>query len=219
MAWVATEDFEYSVGLLNTQNGGSGWSGAWSADAGLTVVSSPTFSGTGAVLVNSVAGGDGSRSLTTGVTSGIVRVYIYATNVPTGTKGYYPALFRDGGTIVFRLAWGVPDTGSSGNTIRLNNGGGTAGVTLSSSASAATWYYVDVEFDQAGSQARASFNGGAWSAFVSNAFTSISNYRITVGDGNVGDQGYHVDNIGVGTGPVTAVVSLNHPTLLTLGVG
>lgn len=204
--WVATEDFEYSVGGLNGNNGGTGWSGAWSTDAGLTVVSSPTFSGTGACKVrNTVGGGDGDRSLTTGVTSGICRLYVYAGTVPTGTTGYYPALFRDGTTIKFAVEWGATAS-SSGNVIAFSNLGGSA-VTLSSGPTAATWYYIDVEFDQANNRARASFNGGAWSSYVTangGSFTSITNYRITNADSGAGDNTYLVDNIGVGTGPGVA---------------
>lgn len=212
-AWSATEDFEYSVGLLNTQSGGSGWSAGWSADAGLTVVSSPTFSGTGACGVGSgLAGCDGSRTLTTAVNSGIVRVYFYATNLPTAQKGFYPAVLKEGGTARFYVAWGA-------NPFNDNEIGilGSTSISLSTSLSAATWYYIDIELDQAGgSRARVSLNGGAWSSYVTangGSFTTIDSYRITSGDGNATDQGYVVDNIGVGTGPAAAAVSIKRRML------
>jgi hypothetical protein len=204
-AWTATEGFEYSVGGLNGNNGGTGWSAAWATDAGITVVSSPVFAGSGACKISS-SSGDGSRSLTTGVTSGIMRVYVYAATVPTGTKGFYPALLRDAGTIKFRLSWGTSDSGASGNNLVFCNGAGSTSVNLAS-PTGATWNYVDIQFDQAGSQARASYNGGAWSSYISQAFTQIDSYRITNADGNAGDQGYEIDAIGVGTGPVTATSS------------
>lgn len=215
--WDATEDFEYSVGGLNGQNGGTNWSGAWSTDAGLTVVSSPTFSGSGACAFNNVTGCDGSRALSTSVTSGIVRIYMYATNVPTLAKGFFPALFRDGGTIEFRLSWGVD---VSGNNVGFGNG--TSTETIGVTPAAATWHYADVEFDQANNRARASFNGGAWSNYVTAAggtFAEIDNIRLTNGDANASDQGYYIDDIGVGTGPPVVVSEEVRHDFITLGVG
>lgn len=207
--WSAVENFDsYTAGGLNGDNGGSGWSGAWTSNAaGIVSITQFQSSPNGLLCSDTAASSiDANRSLTTGVTSGICRVYIFAGTVPSGTKGFYPALFRDGTTIVFRISWGTSDSGNSGNTISLMNGAGTTGVVLSTTASNATWYAVDVQFDQTNSQARASFGTsagvmGPWSSFVSNAFTSVSNYRITTADGNAIDQGYYIDSIGVGTGP------------------
>jgi len=193
-AWTATEDFEsYGTGSISGANGGTGWSGAWTLDSGtVTVVASPAR-GTRAVLINSATSGDANRTLTTGVTSGSMRIYMYATTVPTGTKGFFPALFRDAGTIKFRLSWGndVP-----GNNVGFGNG--TTTETIGATPAAATWHYADIQFDQTNNRARASFNGGAFSAYITAAggsFTSINSIRITNADGNGSDQGYYIDDI------------------------
>lgn len=70
MAWVAQDDLQsYSLGDLNTLNGGSGFSGAWSGDTDFDVVDEDTFFGNRAVkAVN--ANGACTRTLTTSVSSG-----------------------------------------------------------------------------------------------------------------------------------------------------
>lgn len=217
-AWSATDDFEsYSVAALNGDNAGSGWSAAYVA-SNCDVVSSPTLLGTRAVWLKSATGasGDATRTITTGVTSGIFRGYIYATNLPTGTKGFIPFIFYEGASLRFRTDWGSGIAGLTGNTISFGNN--TTAETLSTSASAATLYYLEVEFDQANNRARANFNGGAWSAYVTaegGSFTSIDKLRFTTADGNASDQGYYVDDIGVGTGPATTSTHF----LSLLGVG
>lgn len=217
-SWSATEDFEYSVGNLNGQNGGSGWSAAWSADAGATVVSSPTFSGTGAMKIRNTFGGtNATRSLIAGVNGGICRVYTYATNVPTGTKGFTPAIFYEGATFRFIVGWGW-DASVSGNTIAIS-GDNVTFVTVATGMTAGAWHYIDFQFDQANNRGRASVDGGAWSSYVTangGSFTAIDGYRVTTQDANATDQGYYIDNIGVGTGPVTAVT--HNFTLLGVGV-
>lgn len=201
-AWSATDDFEAdSVGNLNGQGGGTGWSANWSADAGYTVVSSPTFAGSRAAKVNSVTGGDATRTLTTGVDSGIVRVYFYATNVPTGAKGFFPMVLQESTSNRCYIGWGYNN--AMGNTVAIE---GTTTVTLGTGLAAATWHYVDVEIDGANERFRASLNGGAWSSYVTaigGSFSTITRFRMTNADGNVSDQGYYYDNIGVGTGPVS----------------
>jgi hypothetical protein len=128
--------------------------------------------------------------------------------LPTGTKGYYPALLYQSSTLRFALGWGV--SGSSGNTISFGDNASSWAV-LSTTASAATWYYVDIQLDQANNRARASFNGGPWSSYITAAggsFTSINKFRLTDADGNTSDQGYYIDDIGVGTGPVATAASI-----------
>jgi hypothetical protein len=222
--WSATENFDsYSVGGLNGNNGGSGWSAAWVSNAaGVVSVTQFQSSPNGLLCADTVGNSvDATRTLTTGVTTGICRVYMLAVNVPTGTKGYYPALFYEGVNLRFVIGWGTNATFNNANNIAFGDNG-TNWVTLSTTASAATWYYVDVEFDKANNRARASFNGGAWSSYVTasgGSYTQIDKLRITTADGNAVDQGYYIDSIGVGTGPATATTASFIPTLLTLGVG
>ena len=214
-AWDATEGFEYAEGGLNGQNGGTNWSGAWSTDAGLTVVASPVFAGSGACAFNNVTGCDGNRGLGTSVTSGIMRIYMYAANAPTLARGFFPALFRDGTTIEFRLSWGVD---VAGNNIGFGNG--TTTETVAASPATSTWHYVEVEFDQANNRARALFNGGAWGNYVTAAggtFAEIDNIRLTNGDSNASDQGYYIDAIGVGTGPTPPAAANNFLSLMGVG--
>jgi hypothetical protein len=205
-AWTATDDFEsYSLGNLNGDNGGTGWGGAWLAantNRDAIVVSSPAI-GSRALLLPSdtdinYGSPDISRTLATGATSKIYRVYVYASSTPTGTKGFYPTIFRESGSTQFLIAWGAP--GSSGNTISFGNNISSWAV-LSTTASSSTWYPIEVEFQKANNRARASFNGGAWSAWVTPAqgtFNKIDSIRLTTADGNTVDQGYYVDSIGPG---------------------
>jgi hypothetical protein len=196
-AWTATETFEtYSVAALNGDNGGAGWSGAWAASSGDTVVSSPVFAGTRAYKL--VAGtGDANRSLTTGVTSGIVRFYFMGDGVPgAGTNGV-AFHFRESGTVRFKMEWGGATPGNNVDLV-----GGTS-IVIASGISANTWYYIDTQFDQANNRARMSFNGGSWSAYVTaigGSFTTINGIRTA--DINGGTENYYYDNIGVGTGPL-----------------
>lgn len=204
-AWSATDSFEtYSVGSLSGDNGGTGWSGAWTqATAGWNVVSSPTCSGSRAIQYAS-AGADYNRSLTSGVTSGIMQICIMVDTSPTATHGI-DVEFRDGTTVKFDIGLAFTTfTNCSSTDLCFANE--SSGVELVASPVSSTWYTVNVEFDQANNRARANVDGGAWSSYVTAAggsFTSITNVRLNTNAS--GQQGhYFLDDIGVGSGPPAA---------------
>lgn len=210
VSWTATEDFEsYSVGLLNGDNGGSGWSAGWVAIAGSTVVSSPVNSGTRSTQLH-LGTGDATRTLTTGVTTGIFQCYVYVDIVPTGTTGFY-IIFRQGATSIFFVGWGTG--GSTGNNIGLS-GDNVTYTNFGTGMGGTTWYKVSVEFDQPNGNARARLNENPWTTWVNTSggsFTSIDLLRLTSADGTTNN--YNVDDIGPGT--ALATVS----SLPLLGVG
>ena len=74
--WSATDNFDsYSNGDLNTQNGGTGWSAAWSGATSYDVQGTTTYSGAKAVQFVHAAGDQQiDRTLTTVVNAGIVSI-------------------------------------------------------------------------------------------------------------------------------------------------
>lgn len=213
--WSATETFEsYGLGDLNGDNGGSGWSSVWTQASGvMTVVSTPVNSGTRSLNIGIPVGGqDYSRTLTTGVTSGILRCFMLSTTLPTTSTGWGLLLY-DGTTPKATISWsGGFASGQSGNNIYLDNVGASS-VIIQATPLANTWYQIDLQFDQVNSQMRANVNGGPWSSFVPVTFTSITKVRLNTQ--SLGTAVMYLDDIGVGTGPVT-----NSSHLLgLLGVG
>ena len=206
--WIATDDFSsYSNGAsLNGGSGGSGWNGNWSVNYQTATVENTPTPGSPAKSVYLTGapalGVDFTRAIT-GIASGIVRIYFYATNVPTGTKGYYPIVLQQSGTSKFYLEWGGGTF--TGNTIGLW-GSGTP-QQIGSGLSAAAWHYVDIDFGSSPNQARAALDGGAWSPYVtatSGSFSTIDGYRCTTADGNSGDPGYYIGPIGPKPAPAIA---------------
>ncbi|MCR4324158.1 MAG: hypothetical protein NUV69_00515 [Candidatus Curtissbacteria bacterium] len=173
MSWTAIENFNtYSDGNLATNNGGTGWAGAWTAVTGTgpQVQGTTVFEGAKAVSL-SEADAVSERQLTTGVTSGIVHVAIRKSSVAAGSITFAFTLRSASGSAndQVRLLFDA-DAGISlvGNTTEV----------LSASPNANQWYEVDIEIDQANSRFRARLDGGTYSTYVAdignNGFTSIT---------------------------------------------
>ena len=67
MAWVEIENFTYSDGEIVGQNGGTNWSGAWTGNTGLNVVTNQLKFCCGTSNDKTI-----TRGLTTSVSSGSV---------------------------------------------------------------------------------------------------------------------------------------------------
>lgn len=211
-AFTSTDDFEsYSTGSVNGDNGGSGWGGAYSVAGGTCNVSTTVaHGGTKSLHFTNTSPGncDVSRSMTAG-TTGTQCFYVYAASTPTGTLGWFPALFKDGATIRFYIGWGV--SGSTGNNIGISGDGATY-TNIASSPSGATWHQICVDFDQANGRARANIDGGAYTSYVTTSggsYTQIDSWRWTTADAPAVDSGYYEDDIAPGvTTLATPILSL-----------
>lgn len=163
MAWTATETFEsYANGNdVNTLNGGSGWSGAWSGTAGkYFIVNSPTYGGSSLAAQGANANANMVRNLTTPVSSGVV--YIAMRISAMGANQDSSVIFRTtGGTVSWaNLRWGTD--GSSNRTMTLFDG--TSFNTLISNPSLATFYLFEVTIISTNSVSVRFHDGVSWSA-------------------------------------------------------
>jgi len=197
-----TEDFDsYSPNsTITSQTGGTGWTGGWTASNELTDTATSLSSPNSLKIFSDVVSGDGSRPMDA-ADSGSICLGVEADNLPTGTKGFIPAILYEGSTLRFRLDWGS-GTGGTGNTLAFGNG--STEETLSTSITANSWHTVCIEIDQTTSSARASFDGGSpgsWITASGGSFTVIDKFRFTGADGNATDQGYHIDSIGESAPP------------------
>lgn len=182
MAWVATEDFDgYTPGAdLNTQNGGSGWSGAWSkisGTTGVTVETAPTgMSGQAARFRNPSDEVTYERSLTTAQSAGSVRVKLHITELHTGATDVGFFLADASNTLVFiRLhPSGVVDAFNNVTDVQIGT------------YSANTTITIDIEFDD-GAQPdtfRARVDEGTWSSWLTvsgGSYTTIT--KVVIRDG------------------------------------
>jgi hypothetical protein len=157
MAWVAEENFNsYSDGDLNTLNGGSGFSGAWSGGVSYDVQGTVVLEGAKAVVNSGNANADIQRDLTTATNTGVV--YFGIRRNDTGTTGQYQIQFRNSVSgVVFKV---VMDAGK----IDLV---GASTQTLVATYLADTWYGIRITYsDTAGtpSVVGATNSGTGWSA-------------------------------------------------------
>lgn len=131
MAWTAVEDFNsYSDGDLPGNNGGSGWSGAWSGSANFDVQGTTVYEG--AKAIENTTSSNVSRSLTTALSGDGHKVYVAhrrtANNSGQSVIGFDNSVPVHRVTIVFN---------ASGNIV----GDGT---TILAGYSANTWYVLRV---------------------------------------------------------------------------
>jgi hypothetical protein len=142
----------YSDGDLAGNNGGSGWSAAWSGSANHDVQGTVTYEGAKAVQ-NSVGTGNISRTFTSR-SSGVVRV---AMRRSSNGSGQSRILAEDsGGTTQYAV-----EMASTGQFVLKS----TEGDTNVAAYSADTWYVVDLEFDTSVPRQRARIDNGTWSAW------------------------------------------------------
>ncbi len=195
MAWSATDNFNnYANGNLVSNNGGSGWAGAWTAGAGTGPQVQATTVKEGAKAVSlSEADASSYRDLSVGVTAGIVYVAIRKSSVAALSITMAFTL-RKGATDEARILWAA-----DGN-IQLV---GATTVDLVVTTNANQWYAIRVEIDQAGARFRASVDGGAYSSYVadigSNGYTDIDRIALAQASSTTGTAFW--DDIG---GPTAA---------------
>lgn len=154
MAWVAYEDFDsYSNGDLNGNNGGTGWSAAWSGSGDYDVQSTTVLQGTKSIQQN----GSGTepeiaRSLTASTTDGTM-VYLTRRNI---TNGGVPVMnISESGArvcgVYFDTSAQIQAYGSASNVI--------------GSYAADTTYQIAIQYDCGTDQFRVSIDGGAYSSW------------------------------------------------------
>lgn len=134
MAWVAVENFNsYSDGDLNGENGGSGWSGAWSGDVDFDVQGTTVFEGVKAVT-GVGANGNITRTLTTAVNTGTA----YFSMRHNGTGDATFSFQNSSSTIIVRIQF------ASSNITTFNN---ETVVDLVTSYNTSQWYTFEVIFN------------------------------------------------------------------------
>jgi len=202
----SNDDFESypPSSSIDAGNGGTGWGDVWSATAAVTD-SSTSHTGTQSILLQSSMGFSGDiERVMSAATTGTQTIWVEADNLPTGTKGFIPALFYATSSLEFRIDWGSGEGGYQDNSITFGNNSGDTEPLAIGTAVAGTWYPITVELDQLDGEMRASFNGGAYTSWVigtGGSFDTISKFRATTADGNSTDQGYHIDDIESGSSP------------------
>lgn len=180
MAWIAKETFDsYSDGDLNTLNGGSGWSGAWSKTSGtINVQGTTTYQGGKALKANASAAALYDRALTTSVSAGTM--YIAMMSSDTSSLFYVILLESSTGRMYIKFD-------NDGNIKIFDNGV----YTTLQAYSANTWYNIAFDWDDAAqnNKYRVSINNGAYSSYVTvngASLTSITGIRLerdaTAGD-------------------------------------
>lgn len=215
MAWTATDNFNsYSNGDLAGENGGSGWSGAWSngATALINVVDSPVYEGAKSIELNTTDNTFYTRDLTTAISTNgnILYMVLRRTSTSSGEIANSIRNSSTGNRVGIKM-------NASGNITLV----GTTTVTLKTGYSANTWYAIRLTFNVIANTATAAISegtyqtGGTWgsesSAVTMNESGDID--RIGIG-GDVGTGQDFMDYIS-GTDPLTAVGPANLKTYNT----
>lgn len=161
-AFSITDNFDsYSDGDLTGQNGGSGWSAAWSGSTGYDVQGTTVYSG--AKAITDTIGANQNHTIIRDLSSETSGDFYVAwrTSSVSAACGYF--LLREGasGRGYIRL----PCTAASTNLTIYNNTGGTY-ENIATGLSANTWYVLHVQFDATTDQYRARHYDGSWSAYT-----------------------------------------------------
>lgn len=182
-AFALTDQFDtYSDGDLTGNNGGTGWSGAWSGSTLFDIQGTTVFAGAKAVrVVNDGGGEDGvERSFTSSVDSGDA---YYALRWDSGTSGYGTLEFYNGSS--FGGGIQIRDDGSPKRIVALSS---VAPTELLSNPSSGTWYIVHIQFLSATTfRARVKASGGAFGSFSSTltyagSVSSLTKFKFTTGN-------------------------------------
>ena len=195
MAVTIIDDFNsYSNGNLNGQGG---WSGNTAFQVQGTTVQEgakaiANASGTNDVIITKSIG-----AYTSGIIGFAFRIDF------TGIYAASTALRYSGTTICFIDYYYQGGPGA----IKFQVSG--VGVTvLQSSLTIGTWYYGEIELDQANSRLRARLNGGTWTAWVTKSFTSINQIQLLkASNGSTANSCY--DYITYDDGINTSIKSIN----------
>jgi len=187
MTWIATENFDsYTIGNdMNTLNGGSGWTGAWtSTGAGEgVIVAAPSGMTTNAAEMLWITGdgGDAQRSLSL-LTDGIVSFQMRAAQTDrlarftlaesgVGSKAY----------IRFDSDGNIKAVGSASNTLQAY--------------SANTTYRILIKFGHTAGNFAVSIDGGAYSADFDMSGTGSNVNLVTLVNENVTTSSFFFDDI------------------------
>ncbi len=163
MAVTIIDNFNsYSNGNLNGQGG-------WSGDTTYQVQGTTVWEGSKAVANNNGTNDIVISKSIGAYTSGIISVYMR--REWSGIFNFTFSLF-DGGTNKVDL-YMVSDFSTS--DVLLTKSGGNVVV---GSNTISTWYKCDIEIDGTNQRFRGRLNGGAWSSWLSQTFTSITSIRL-----------------------------------------
>lgn len=193
---------DYSNGnSLNTLNGGSGFAGAWVAEATYTISNAQAHSGSLSIKASSVQDSERAyRQWTTAQSEGTFSWAAMRTdNTPSGNFTFVLAKNTGQGTDYATIA----EFGTDGN-INLLYGAGYTRVAVLEGYSASTWYHFAVEFDCNSDEFRLQIDGAAWSDWYAfhAAATDIS-YIVFDMNGNGSTDDIYIDDLTnvVGTAP------------------
>lgn len=186
---------------INGLNGGSGWSGAWSAsnaDGESDVSNAQSVSSPNSLQLYRLSTEPSATRSFSGETSGTIRYHVRRDLVTPDTFDFY----------VYGAstqAFGVELT-PAGNIQARRSGGAT----ILQSYSADTWYQIDIAFDCGTDTFTVAIDGGAPSSSLSfvNAQTSVVRYVVSSSANGVGTPAANwIDSIG------TAAPSSNIKTI------
>lgn len=139
-AWVAVETFDsYSDGDLNGNNGGSGFSAAWSGDTDYDIQGTVTFQSSTKAVKATDANGNISRALTSSVSSGVVYVAMRADSINNDQDAQIDFLI--GASTAFRLSF--RDQGGTDKAIFI----GSSNTTILEPLGLSAWYVWKVTFN------------------------------------------------------------------------
>lgn len=192
-AYAGIDNFDsYSAGALGTNNGGSGWAGAWSG-TGSTVETSVFLSSPNGISVAHANDPGNARVLSSSVDSGDIYVATRLSSLDNTSYQYF--YIADATT--YGVFFGYNQ--SVGGTTKLNYLATSGYVTLTT-PTANTWYIVNIHFVSSTQyQIRWKAVGGSWSAYTTTDTyrNSVSNPdRISINGGNAGATTYYFDSIG-----------------------
>lgn len=178
-AWAAIESFDsYTSGAaLNTLNGGSGFSGAWSGDTHYAIENTVFVNSPNGVTVSHSSGADYiiSRSASISATTGDFYFAMRADG--TDTNNYFGVDLNHSGTNAATVQFRNGAVSGPGRLVAVSDSGGSGFVTsLLDPVISGTMYVVDVQ-PLSGSTFRVRWKavGGSFSAF-----TGTLNYRNSV---------------------------------------
>lgn len=201
MALPADNFDSYGTGALAGNNGGTGWSGAW----------------TNGINDNWQVENTVSQSASNGVSaaSDATDRYIYrvmASAQSSGIQGFYMRLAGTAGFNDFQLNSGNYTTGTAACYIRMDGSDNLiaygpsfgSSVTGKASYAANTWYLVEIDFDCATDDYRIRVDGGSWTSrisFVNGVLTTLD--RVVLHNSDNGGATRFIDTIYDAT-PVTS---------------
>lgn len=182
MAWVAEENFDsYSNGNLVGNNGGSGWSGAWTGSTVTQVEGTTVFQGTKAVSATNGNANTPARALTTAVSSGVMYI-AFRRDVTTGDSGWRVLT----GSSVWMSCF------MESSNIEINHSLGT--LNLVTGYSTGVWYVFELTIlTNATFSVRVNAGGAGWQAssgvLIPQNIGDVGSVALTCG-GGAGSNGF-----------------------------